>query len=224
MTPSRPAPSNRSNQSRARTTSPRHGRHVHPGDARSHVRGQRLAAVRERAGAEVLAVQREQIPGHEARRGLGGEQADARIGRMDPEQERIEVEAAGSGDHHLAVDHDPGRQGGHQGRHELGEVALQRPQVAALQDQLVAVPEDEAAEAVPLRLVCPPIAVRQRCLRRGEHRLQGRVEGQAHAGIMGRAGPGDAGRPRGRGRAPERPGAGAVVTARWRGAAAQAGS
>src|SRR3712207_7850397 len=52
----------------------------------------------------------------------------------------------------LAVDHAPLGQPFLDRADHLGEVAGQRPLVAAAQLHLVAVPEDDAAEAVPLRL------------------------------------------------------------------------
>ena len=43
---------------------------------------------------------------------------------------------------------------------QLGEVAVERPQVAALDVDLVAAAEDDGAEAVPLRLVEQAVARR----------------------------------------------------------------
>src|SRR5439155_1526471 len=48
-----------------------------------------------------------------------------------------------------------------QGLRELGKVAVQRLEIAALQDQLGTVAEHQRAETVPLRLVDPPLALGQ---------------------------------------------------------------
>ena len=67
------------------------------------------------------------------------------------------------------------------GERELGEVARQRAAVARLQVDLAAVDEGDRAEAVPLRLVDPAVAGRQRARRLGELREDGWGEGQRHA-------------------------------------------
>ena len=70
------------------------------------------------------------------------------------------------------------------GGDDLGEVAGQRLGVAAGQLDLVAVAEDEAAEAVPLGLEGlsrPCLPGRDPLDRLGEHRLDGRHHGQVHA-------------------------------------------
>jgi len=105
---------------------------------------------------------------------------------VDAEEEGVEVEAPGPRDHDLAVHHGAIRERSEQRRRQLREVALQRPQVAALQEELVAIPEDDAAEAIPFRLVCPAVALREGRLRGGEHRLEGWDERQAHRRIMRR--------------------------------------
>ena len=64
-------------------------------------------------------------------------------------------------DDDLAVDDAAlGQRGGERGD-ELGEVAVHRLLVAALQQDLVAVAEDQRAEAVPLGLELPALAVGQ---------------------------------------------------------------
>src|SRR5205085_5467853 len=56
----------------------------------------------------------------------------------------------------------------------------ERLEVAALDQDLVAVPEDDRPEAVPLRLVEPAIAIGQAVGGLGEHRVERRVEGEMH--------------------------------------------
>ena len=88
---------------------------------------------------------------------------DARLGGMDALAERVEVLPALLVEQHdLAVEHvAAGRE------RELGEVAAQRLAVARLQVDVVAVDERDRAEAVPLGLVAPAVAGRQRLRRCG---------------------------------------------------------
>ena len=83
--------------------------------------------------------------------------------------------ALGVEEHDLAVEHVAAR-----GERQLGEVARQRPAVARLQVDLAAVDERDRAEAVPLRLVGPAVAGRQRARRLGELREDGWGERQRH--------------------------------------------
>ena len=102
---------------------------------------------------------------------------------MDAQQQGVEVEAAvGTGDDHLAVEDEPGVGGTHRAQRlfELGEVAVQRLEVARLDVHLGPVPEDEGAEAVPFRLVDPSVAVGDGGRRLGEHRLDGRLDRVGH--------------------------------------------
>ena len=71
---------------------------------------------------------------------------------------------------------------------QLGEVAGERPLVAAGQLDVVAVAEHDAAEAVPLRLEQPAVAVGDRAGQLGQHRLERRGERQDHARILARPG------------------------------------
>src|SRR5690606_36169121 len=79
----------------------------------------------------------------------------------------------------LAVHDAALRQGRHQVLDQLGEVPGERAVVAGAELELVAVAEDDAAEAVPLRLVAEADVPGHRVDRLGEHRLAGRAEGQA---------------------------------------------
>ena len=107
--------------------------------------------------------------------------AHARRGRVDAQQQRLEVERR----RRAAITISPSRtqrsgQRGPERLGQLGEVAVERLEVAALDVDLVAVAEDERAEAVPLRLEQPAVAGRQAVGRLGEHRLERGLEGQAH--------------------------------------------
>jgi hypothetical protein len=106
---------------------------------------------------------------------------------MDAEQERLEVEPVGAHDDDLAVDDTPMGQRGREGCEKLREVPVHRLLVAALEQDLLAVTEYERAEAVPLGLELPPVAVRQAVGGGREHRRERRREGQAHGLIVTRS-------------------------------------
>ena len=108
---------------------------------------------------------------------------------MDPLQQRLEVQPVAARDDDLAVDHALlGQVRLHRGD-DLGEVAGQRPLVAAAELDLVAVAEDDAAEAVPLRLVEQPVAGGQLGRGLGQHRLHRREQRQIHAGSQSAVNP-----------------------------------
>ena len=96
---------------------------------------------------------------------LGRQLAHPRRRRVQAHLQRVEVEPALADDHDLAVDHAALGQALAQERLELGEIAAERLQVAALDVELVAVAKHDGAEAVPLRLEQParrPAAARSR--------------------------------------------------------------
>ena len=101
--------------------------------------------------------------------------------RVDAQLQRLEVQpgARAVRDHDLPVDHAALRQLGPDPGHQLGEVAGHRPLVAAADLHLVAVPEHDRPEAVPLRLE-HVVAVRDRLDRLGQHRRHGRVDRKVH--------------------------------------------
>ena len=125
-----------------------------------------------------LVAQGEQVEGDQHGRGLGGQEVHPGGGRVDALEEGLEVEAGPAGDDDLAVDHATRRQLGPGRLHHLGEVAGQRPLLAAAQLDLVAVAEDHAAEPVPLGLVQHPLG--QDRHRFGQHDGSGH-HGQVHA-------------------------------------------
>ena len=77
---------------------------------------------------------------------------------MQPELERHEIESAFARDHDLAVEHTSLRQLRLERFDQLREIAVERLLVAALDEHLVAVAEDERAKAVPLGLEDPSLA------------------------------------------------------------------
>ena len=132
------------------------------------------AALFERLLPDGLAVPEQDVEDDELRRDLGGELADARLGRMQAHLHRVEVERAVACDHDLAVERGVGRQQLAE-RAQLREVAQQRPLVARPERELVAVVLEHAAKAVPLRLVLPAVAVGQRADELRLHRREGDV-------------------------------------------------
>ena len=90
-------------------------------------------ALGQRTIEQRLVVERQQVEGDERRRRLGGEPAHARLGRVDALQQRVEVETAIVRGRHddLAVDDAALRQRREQRVEQLGEVAGERPLVAA---------------------------------------------------------------------------------------------
>ena len=107
---------------------------------------------------------------------------------MDAQQQRVEVQAVRAGDDYFAIQDAALGQRRAQGRRQLREVAVERFEVAALDESFVAVAEDQRPEAVPLGLVEPAIADRNRLGQLGQHRFDRRLEWQVHAAtIPGRA-------------------------------------
>ena len=82
-------------------------RQVHGRGGACHHVLEALAALGERRLPQVFIAQREQVPRHERRRRLRGQQPDPRSGGMDAQQQRLEVEAAGADDDDLAVEDTP---------------------------------------------------------------------------------------------------------------------
>src|SRR5476649_1103253 len=95
--------------------------------------------------------------------------------------ERIEIEPAFTGDDELTVEHTPFGQLRAQRSAQLGEVPQQRLRVPALEVEVVAVAEHDAAEAVPLRLEDDVARRRQIARELGQHRLERRSDRKAHA-------------------------------------------
>lgn len=139
--------------------------------------GELLAAVGQGLAGEVLAIEGEEIEEDDGGGGLLGEELDARGGGMDAKLEGVEIEAAGGGDDDFSVeDALVGELGGEDGE-ELGEVTVEGLAFAALKEEVLAVFEEDGAEAVPLGLEEPVIAGGQGFDAFGEHGLDGGLEG-----------------------------------------------
>ena len=160
-TPSRPAPSNRSNQSAAVARSRVAGVRWTGGCAppRTASRRARRSPCGTSRRSSSPSASRSQATNDAGR--LLGQHLDPRRRRVDAQQQRLEVEAAVARDDDLAVEHAALGQRGAERVGQLGEVAVQRLEVARLRVDLVAVAEDERPEAVPLRLEQPAVVGRQ---------------------------------------------------------------
>src|SRR5215207_9733747 len=140
---------------------------VASGGSRAHARRafadqlrQQRTAFPKRPLAQVFAVECNQVEGDELSWRLAAESLDARGRRMDAREESIEIEPGRAGHDNLTIESDVlAAQVGHAGD-EFGEVAAERPIMAAAKVDAARGAEGEAAKAVPLRLV-DPVAVRQ---------------------------------------------------------------
>jgi hypothetical protein len=98
---------------------------------------------------------------------------------MKPQLQRFEIEAVRRRNDDLAVDDRAFRHIGRDSLVELGEVAIERTKVAALNENFRAVPEHYRAKPIPLWLV-------HECARREfvgetrEHRFDGRRDCEIH--------------------------------------------
>ncbi len=138
---------------------------------------------------QILVAFGEQVERDEHRRGLGGETLHARGGGVDALTERLPIEAlcarfAGRDDD-LAIEQAGSGEDLRQSLDELGEVTGERLRAARADLERLAVPGDETAEAVPLRLEQHPAARLRRvgngCCGFREHRNRDLV---AHASIF----------------------------------------
>ena len=99
---------------------------------------------------------------------------------MKPKLQRLEVEPVGPDDDDLAVEDAALGQLRLQHLDQFRVVPVERLGIAALDENLVAITEDERPEAVPFRLEEPVVALRQRRDALGQHRQDRRVGGEVH--------------------------------------------
>ncbi len=103
---------------------------------------------------------------------------------MKAELQGLELQAFLPLDDELPVDDSARGKRFEERRLELGKVAVQGLEVAALQVPLVPVPEDQDPEAVPLRLEDPGVAFGKSIDELREHGLDGRRKRKFHAEIL----------------------------------------
>src|SRR5262245_63539984 len=87
-----------------------------------------------RDGTEIPSIERQGVEGNERRGRRLRELRSARGRRVQPQLQRLEIEPAGRGDYDLAVDDAAIGQPLEQRGVQLGKVAIERPQVAALDE------------------------------------------------------------------------------------------
>ena len=109
----------------------------------------------ERHVAQIAIAEAQQIEKHDRRGNLLREKLDARERRVNTKLERFEIEPAVTRHDQLAVEYALFRELTPEMIDELGEIAVERLGVAALDHDLVAIAENEHPKSVPLRLEDP---------------------------------------------------------------------
>src|SRR4026209_366833 len=102
---------------------------------------------------------------------------------MKTELERIEVESMRAGDDDLSIQHAVERKVGKQRLAKLREIAIERSQVAALNEEVGIMSEHNRAKAIPLRLVQKPARSRQRVRKLSQHRLNRWYDRERHRNV-----------------------------------------
>src|SRR5688500_8744946 len=100
---------------------------------------------------------------------------------MKSQLQCLEVEPTVAGDDNLPIEYAARWQLRLQCLDDLREISVERLFVAALDEDLVAVAEDQRPKAVPFRLEDPSFARRQLADSFGEHRQNGWIDRQVHA-------------------------------------------
>ena len=131
-------------------------------------------------GERVPVLVHEQVEREQRRGAFARQLAHATLGRMDAEEQRLELEAALHRHDELAVEHAAAHRERGDRLRDLGEVARERLSRLRLERDVPAVLERDAAEPVPLRLEQPAVALGQRAdearLHRGQRRAKRKVE------------------------------------------------
>src|ERR1019366_467397 len=136
------------------------------------------AASVKRLAAEIAVAEAKEVPEDNRAGALLREHLHARGRWVESKLERLEIEAPVVCDDELAIEHAALGEHGPKRRFELREIAIERLLIPALDRQLVAIAEHEGPKPVPFGLVHPPLALRKRADPLGEHRQQGRRNGQ----------------------------------------------
>src|SRR6516164_11484383 len=99
---------------------------------------------------------------------------------MQPQLQQIEIEAARCNDNDFPVEYATRGQRLLQGLKQIGEVAVQRLLIAALDVDFVAVAKDQGSESIPLGLEDPVVSGGQLVNPLGEHGQNRRIYGKIH--------------------------------------------
>ncbi len=182
ITPSRPAPSNSSNQRCAVARSVVAGVAWIEGPDAGQGVDQGGAPLAEGTSRVVVVAEGKQIEGDEGRRRGLGKHPHPRIRRVNALLQRLEIQSPVGGDDDFAVDHAALGQLGLDRGDQLGKIACHRPFVAAAQLDLVAVAETDRPEAIPLGLIGRISGNRANRLR--EHRRHRRHDREVHSLIV----------------------------------------
>ena len=100
---------------------------------------------------------------------------------MQPKLKQVEVKFVVIDDNNLSVEDAPRRQRRAQRIEQLREITLQRLLIATLNEDFIAVLEDEGTKSIPFRLENPASVRRQFIHALGEHWQNRRVNGKIHA-------------------------------------------
>jgi len=127
---------------------------------------------------QVLAAGREEIECDERRRRLLCQHGDARGRGMQAHLQASEIQAVRGGHDDLAVYHGTDRQLRQKHCVQLGEVAIEWPQIAALNVDVVfaGAAKHDGAKAVPFRLIQEVAIDRNEISQLGEHGFDGRAD------------------------------------------------
>ncbi len=131
----------------------------------------------QRRRAKVVSAVGEQIECDERCGRCGRKLGDARCRGMQPHLQRVEIEAMRRGDDDLAVEHTLGQRR-QQCVVQIRKVAIERPQVAALDEEVRWPAKHDCAKAVPFRFVQEAIAGGQLLGELCQHRLDRRLNGK----------------------------------------------
>src|SRR5688572_9996646 len=99
---------------------------------------------------------------------------------MNPQLERIEIQPLVLDDDNFAVKNTLIGQGQSYRIKQLGEIAVERSLVTALQINVIAIAKHNRAKAIPLRLDDPAVPWRENSNTLRQHRLNRRVDRQFH--------------------------------------------
>src|ERR1700680_2838226 len=106
---------------------------------------------------------------------------------MESHLERFEFESFIARDDYLAIEHAALGELRFQRIDQLGEVSIERLLISALDENLIAISEDERAKAVPFGLENPCFAGRELPDSLREHRENWRIDGEVHQGMIRRS-------------------------------------
>src|SRR5215469_6044284 len=139
-----------------------------------------ISARGQRLGAKIAILEAQQIEEDHRRGGLLGKHLDSRRSRMKPQLQRIKVETILTHNDDLAIENAAIRQGLRERLQKLGEIAIKRFFVAALDQDFISVAEDECPKAIPLGFEYPVVTCWQLANPLSQHRQDGWIHSKVH--------------------------------------------